>query len=154
MTQIDRYFRLLALLTARLLTPLFPALPARLALKRSGQETVAGIEGPLTICRDRLGIPTIRAQTPSDLFFGFGYAITQDRLWQMDLYRRLAGGHLAEILGDRPLAVKPGAGLDPPPRSSNWTVCTGPWASLGRATPRRRSCLMRRGQPRNAMLPA
>ena len=114
MTPIDRYFRLLALLTARLLTPLFPALPARLALKRSGQETVAGIEGPLTICRDRLGIPTIRAQTPSDLFFGFGYAITQDRLWQMDLYRRLAGGRLAEILGDRPLAVKPGAGLDPP----------------------------------------
>lgn len=113
MTPIDRYFRLLTLLAARLVTPLFPALPARFTLKRSGRQAVAGIEGGVTISRDPLGIPTIRTQAPSDLFFGFGYAIAQDRLWQMDLYRRLAGGRLAEILGDRPVAVKPGGRLEP-----------------------------------------
>ncbi|MFQ5881320.1 MAG: penicillin acylase family protein [Candidatus Methylomirabilales bacterium] len=113
MRQTDRYHRLLMLLLCRLLTPLFPSLPGRLTLKRSGRQVVAGIEGPIAVCRDRLGIPTIRAKAPPDLFFGFGYAIAQDRLWQMDLYRRVAGGRLAEILGDRPLAVKPGARLDP-----------------------------------------
>jgi penicillin amidase len=112
-TPIDRYLRLLTLLATRLLTPLFPTLRSRLILNRSGRQAVAGLEGRVTICRDRLGIPTIRADAPSDLFFGFGYAIAQDRLWQMDLYRRLAGGRLAEILGDRPLTAKPGARLEP-----------------------------------------
>ncbi|MEE8282798.1 MAG: hypothetical protein V3R47_04700, partial [candidate division NC10 bacterium] len=70
MTPINRYFRLLTLLAARLVTPLFPALPARFTLKRSGRQAVAGLEGGVTISRDPLGIPTIRAQAPSDLFFG------------------------------------------------------------------------------------
>ena len=112
-TPIDRTFRLLTLLVARLLTPLFPPLPSRLTLKRNGRQTVVGLDGPVTISRDHLGIPTIHAQADSDLFFGFGYAMAQDRLWQMDLYRRLARGQLAEILGDRPLAGRPGARLQP-----------------------------------------
>jgi penicillin G amidase len=113
MTPIDRYFRLLVLLTARLVAPVFPALRARVTLKRNGRQAVAGTEGPLTICRDHLGIPTVRAETPGDLFFGFGYAMAQDRLWHMDFYRRLAGGRLAEILGDGPLALKAGIRLEP-----------------------------------------
>ncbi len=112
MTPFNRYFRLLVLLAGRLAAPLYPPLRARFALSRSGRQAIAGLEGPVIICRDRRGIPTIRAQTPSDLFFGLGYGIAQDRLWQMDLYRRLAGGKLAEILGDRPLRVKPGARLE------------------------------------------
>lgn len=114
MTPINRYFRLLTLLTARLVTPFLPGLPARLGLKRSGRITISGIEQPLTISRDHVGIPTIRAQTSSDLFFAFGYAIAQDRLFQMDLHRRLAGGQLAEIVGDRPIPVKPGSRLEAP----------------------------------------
>lgn len=113
MTPIHRYFRLLMLLTARVGAPVFPGLRARFTLKRNGRQTVAGIEGPLSICRDHLGIPTVRAETPGDLFFGFGYAMTQDRLWHMDFYRRLAGGRLAEILGDGPLAPKAGIRLEP-----------------------------------------
>jgi len=112
-TPIDRTLRLLTLLAARLLTPLFPPLPSRLTLQRSGRQTVVGLDGPVAISRDRLGIPTIHARAASDLFFGFGYAMAQDRLWQMDLYRRLARGQLAEILGDRPLGVRPGARLQP-----------------------------------------
>src|SRR5438132_2352690 len=51
------------------------------------------------IVRDGWGIPHIFAQEDDDLFFGFGYAMAQDRLWQMDYLRRKALGRLSEILG-------------------------------------------------------
>jgi penicillin amidase len=44
-------------------------------------------------------VPHIAAATQNDLFTAQGYITAQDRLWQMDLYRRHAGGELAEILG-------------------------------------------------------
>src|SRR3989304_1347408 len=108
MTSFDRTIRLLSLLPLRLLAPVFPPLQSRFSLKGEGRQAGTGIEGSVPILRAPLGVPTIRARAPADLFFGFGYAIAQDRLWQMDLYRRVAGGRLAEILGDRPLPVKPG----------------------------------------------
>ncbi len=49
--------------------------------------------------RDEWGIPHIRAASDDDLFFGFGYAMAQDRLFQLDYLRRKALGRLAEILG-------------------------------------------------------
>src|SRR6202000_2446006 len=54
---------------------------------------------PVTVRRDTHGVPHIEAATQDDLFFAQGYITAQDRLWQMDLYRRHAGGELAEILG-------------------------------------------------------
>jgi len=52
-----------------------------------------------TIARDALGVPHISAATVEDALFLQGYATAQDRLWQMDLLRRLAAGRLAEIFG-------------------------------------------------------
>lgn len=54
---------------------------------------------PVTIVRDRWGIPHITAQNEHDLFFAQGFAQAQDRLFQMDLWRRAAQGRLAEVLG-------------------------------------------------------
>ncbi|MGE0609866.1 MAG: penicillin acylase family protein [Pirellulales bacterium] len=51
------------------------------------------------IGRDAWGIPHIHADNDQDLFFGFGYAMAQDRLWQLDYLRRKGAGRLAEILG-------------------------------------------------------
>jgi len=51
------------------------------------------------IDRDRWGIPRISADTDEDLFFGFGYAMAQDRLFQLDYLRRKASGRLSEVLG-------------------------------------------------------
>jgi penicillin G amidase len=51
------------------------------------------------IIRDRAGVPHIYAQSTSDVYFGLGYAMAQDRLWQMDRLRRRALGRQAEILG-------------------------------------------------------
>lgn len=64
-----------------------------------GRREVGGIDAPVTIERDALGIPTIRAASRTDLAFGTGFAHGQDRFFQMDLSRRLAAGELAELFG-------------------------------------------------------
>ena len=66
--------------------------PAELRLR-------GGIAEPLDILRDRYGVPHIYARTTPDLYYGLGLAMAQDRLWQMDLFRRRGLGRLAEVLG-------------------------------------------------------
>ena|SRR5687767_11292470 len=51
------------------------------------------------IYRDDFGIPHIFAETNRGLFEAYGYAVAQDRLWQLELNRRAARGRLAEIFG-------------------------------------------------------
>ena len=69
----------------------------------SGTITVAGIHDLVEIIRDVHGMPHIYAQNEPDLFFAMGYAMAQDRLWQMEFYRRVGTGRLAEILGEKAL---------------------------------------------------
>ncbi|HCY87334.1 MAG TPA: penicillin acylase, partial [Desulfobacteraceae bacterium] len=73
-----------------------------------------GIEGTLTvphvasetrIIRDRWGVPHIKAGSGDDAYFALGFTAAQDRLFQMELQRRLARGELAEILGPALLDV-------------------------------------------------
>ncbi len=64
---------------------------------------VRGLESPVEVWRDAQGVPHLRAQSLEDLLFAQGYVTASDRLWQMDLSRRLAMGELAEILGERML---------------------------------------------------
>jgi penicillin amidase len=59
---------------------------------------IQGIKARITIRRDERGIPYVEAQNDEDLYFGQGYAIASDRLWQLDLFRRTARGELAEVL--------------------------------------------------------
>ena len=68
-----------------------------------GTTTVAGLRSNVRIVRDTWGVPHIYAQSVDDLFFAQGYVMAQDRLWQMEVWRRAAEGRLAEILG--PAAV-------------------------------------------------
>lgn len=51
------------------------------------------------IIRNKWGVPHIVAQNDQDLFFGFGYAMAEDRLFQLDYLRRKSLGRLSEILG-------------------------------------------------------
>jgi penicillin amidase len=60
---------------------------------------LASVDRPVEICRNRQGVPHIFAESDSDLFFGFGYAVAQDRLFQLDWLRRKGAGRLSEILG-------------------------------------------------------
>ena len=65
---------------------------------QGGRQRVA-VNGVVRIDRNRWGIPRVSADTDEDLFFGFGYAMAQDRLFQLDYLRRKATGRLSEILG-------------------------------------------------------
>ena len=64
-----------------------------------GDIQLAGLSAPVTVERDGHGVPHIRAATQEDLFVAQGYVTAQDRLWQMDAFRRNSNGELAEILG-------------------------------------------------------
>ncbi|WP_456424576.1 penicillin acylase family protein [Lutibacter sp.] len=64
---------------------------------------VLGINSKIKIYRDQFAIPHIYAQNQDDLAFGMGFVMAQDRLWQMDLFRRVATGKLSEIFGERTL---------------------------------------------------
>ncbi|HET6208552.1 MAG TPA: penicillin acylase family protein [Terracidiphilus sp.] len=64
-----------------------------------GDVHIPGLSAPVTVRRDTHGVPHIEAATQDDMFLAQGYVTAQDRLWQMDLYRRNANGELAEVLG-------------------------------------------------------
>jgi len=64
-----------------------------------GTVAVAGLHGEVTVERDNWGVPHIRASSEEDLAEAQGYVLAQDRLWQMDLLRRVARGQLSEVLG-------------------------------------------------------
>ncbi|MEJ5170003.1 MAG: penicillin acylase family protein, partial [Fimbriimonadales bacterium] len=60
---------------------------------------ILGVSAASPIERDRFGVPHILAPTWEEAFFHAGYAVAEDRLWQMELSRRLAQGRMAELLG-------------------------------------------------------
>ena len=64
-----------------------------------GQLSVPGLREPVEVIRDEWGIPHIYAQNDDDLFFAQGYVMAQDRLWQMEMWRRWHEGRLSEIFG-------------------------------------------------------
>ncbi|HEX2281772.1 MAG TPA: penicillin acylase family protein, partial [Thermomicrobiales bacterium] len=57
------------------------------------------LTAPVSIARDRYGIPRISAGSRDDALFGFGYALAEDRMFQMDTLRRTAFGRLSELAG-------------------------------------------------------
>ena len=65
----------------------------------SGTLTLDGLSQPVRVVRDRWGVPHINARTEEDLFFAQGLVQAQDRLFQMDLWRRSVQGRLSEVLG-------------------------------------------------------
>jgi penicillin amidase len=69
----------------------------------SGQMQLPGLESPVDMVRDAEGIPHIYAKSAHDAYFALGVAHAQDRLWQMDINRRIAAGRLSEVLGPKAL---------------------------------------------------
>jgi penicillin amidase len=73
--------------------------------RTKGVLRLGGVEGRIEISRDRWAVPHIRAETPHDLWFGQGFCHGQDRLWQIDFYRRAGAGRLSEIAGRETLVT-------------------------------------------------
>ncbi|MBZ5664721.1 MAG: penicillin acylase family protein [Acidobacteriia bacterium] len=82
---------------------LAPAAHKALAIV-SGESHVKGLERPVNVLRDRWGVAHIYAENQHDLFFAQGVVDAQDRLFQMELWKRAGQGRLAEILGPSALA--------------------------------------------------
>ncbi len=64
-----------------------------------GKLKLRGLQEPVNVLRDRWGVAHIYAQNQHDLFFAQGFVVAQDRLFQMELWKRSGEGRLAEILG-------------------------------------------------------
>ncbi len=94
-----------ALLRALAGTTLANALQSPQTHKRRGKTSVAGLDAPVEIIRDRYDIAHCFAESANDALFALGYVQAQDRLWQMQWSRRAALGRLAEITGPAALAV-------------------------------------------------
>ena len=94
---LHRAFRALAL----------PALPLAIGScswftlpSYGGEETVPGLDMPVEILRDAHAIPHIYAPSLRDGAFAMGYVHAQDRLWQLEMQRRLGQARLAEVVGE------------------------------------------------------
>jgi penicillin amidase len=73
---------------------------ARAALAHhKGSIILSGIREPVEILRDKWGVPHIYARNTADLFFAQGYVVAQDRMWQLEMWRRNGEGKMSEILG-------------------------------------------------------
>ena len=70
-----------------------------------GSISLHGLQHEVTVDRDGWGVPYIRAASVEDAAEAQGYVMAQDRLWQLDLLRRVARGQLSEILGARTLQI-------------------------------------------------
>ena len=90
-----------------------------------GVVTLEGLDGPVDIYRDSMGVPHIYANSLHDLFFAQGYVHAQDRFWQMDAWRHIGSARLSEMFGDA--QVKTDAFL----RTLGWRqMAEQEWAAL------------------------
>jgi penicillin G amidase len=91
---------LLVILAGGLYLYLLSSLP-----QPAGRLVLAGPRAEIRIERDAMGVPSITAQSDEDAAFGLGFVHAQDRLFQMELMRRLGAGRLAEIFGKEALPI-------------------------------------------------
>lgn len=95
--------------TSKLLNPLLQWFVRHHAHKNlpnyNQNQQLQGLKSKVEIIRDQWGIPHIYAQNEADVFFAQGFVHAQDRLWQMELLRRVVGGRLSEIIGKKTLEI-------------------------------------------------
>jgi len=72
---------------------------ARALPQTTGTLHVAGLGAPVTVYRDAAGVAQIVADSPDDLFFAQGYVHASERMWQMEVFRHIGSGRLAELFG-------------------------------------------------------
>ena len=65
-----------------------------------GQIRLTGLHEAVEVITDRYGVPHIYAQNEDDMYYAQGYVHAQERLWQMELNRRISSGRLCEIFGE------------------------------------------------------
>src|SRR5687768_6555593 len=79
--------------------PTFEQLAKESLAPIDGRVGVRGLKADVDVLRDEWGVPHIYARNVDDLFFAQGFVVAQDRLWQMEIWRRTGEGRLAELVG-------------------------------------------------------
>jgi penicillin amidase len=98
MKKILRAFVALALLLALIAVAGYAWLRQSLP-QLDGTLALSGLKAPVEIVRDRYGVPHIYAGSVEDAYFALGFVHAQDRLWQMEMNRRIGSGRMSEVLG-------------------------------------------------------
>jgi len=101
---VKRIFYITVIVLILFFTVLYIYLKSSVA-RTSGNISVKGIKENVVIIRNKFGIPKIKANNKDDMFFAIGYIHASDRLFQMDMIRRLATGRLSEVMGKRTLNI-------------------------------------------------
>ncbi len=70
-----------------------------------GSQTIPGLKNEAVISRDDRGVPHIQAQSEADAMRAMGYVHAQDRLWQMEFFRRVMHGRLSEFAGEKTMPL-------------------------------------------------
>lgn len=84
---------------------LLAALTASGQPKLSGTVTLPGLAGEARVSRDASGVTHITADTSHDLFFAQGWVHASERMWQMEVWRRIGAGRLSEVFGESQVAT-------------------------------------------------
>jgi penicillin amidase len=90
---------LLDKLTLLILKPIVKRRSLKALPQIEGDIALSGLKAPVKVLRDAWGVPHIYAESLGDLAFAQGYVHAQDRLWQMELNRRVARGKVSELVG-------------------------------------------------------
>lgn len=99
-----RIFAIVVVSLALAVVALFVA--GRMTLPRTdGELALSGLDGEVRIVRDRFAVPHIYAGSRGDAVFALGFVHAQDRLWQMELQRRIGQGRLSEFAGSQTLST-------------------------------------------------
>ena len=80
-----------------------PGSPAGRSRRPAARSPFPGSSGPSRVVRDVAGIAHIRAETVHDLFMAQGFVHAQERMWQMEVWRHISAGRLAEMFGESQL---------------------------------------------------
>jgi penicillin amidase len=70
-----------------------------------GQLSFPGLAAPVEVLIDDHGVPAIYARDAEDAYFAAGVLHARDRLWQMELYRRVSMGRLSQVMGDDTIEI-------------------------------------------------
>jgi penicillin amidase len=70
-----------------------------------GELGVPGLKDPVEVVFDGYGVPHVYARDPEDVWFAAGVLHARERLWQMELYRRVTAGRLSEVMGEATLPI-------------------------------------------------
>src|ERR671911_1269131 len=81
------------------LAPTFEQLAKESLARIDGRVSARGLNAEVNVLRDEWGVPHIYARNVDDLFFAQGFVVAQDRLWQMEMWRRTGEGRISELVG-------------------------------------------------------